>query len=132
LLFVALAAWAMSYLNTEGEFFTPSLAPAFFNVFSIAMPLALFAYYTHRGGDPIFGAAIGVTVGGLMQFAVQGPSLLKKGFKYRPYLNFGKGRQGAPSCSNDTGCIRSRFPSGCRAPSCNYRGKQQNVSGVIL
>ena len=88
LLFVALAAWAMSYLNTEGVFFAPSLAPAFFNVFSIAMPLALFAYYTHRGGDPIFGAAIGVTVGGLMQFAVQGPSLLKKGFKYRPYLNF--------------------------------------------
>ena len=88
LLFVALAAWAMSYLNTEGVFFAPSLAPAFFNVFSIAMPLALFAYYTHRGGDPIFGAAIGVTVGGLMQFAVQGPSLLKKGFKHRPYLNF--------------------------------------------
>jgi len=88
LLFVALAAWAMSYLNTEGEFFIPSLAPAFFNVFSIAMPLAMFAYYTHRGGDPIYGAAIGVTVGGLMQFAVQGPRLFKKGFKYKFYINF--------------------------------------------
>jgi len=88
LLFVAIAAWAMSYLNTEGAFFIPSLAPAFFNVFSIAVPLALFAYYTHRGGDPIYGAAIGVTVGGLIQFAVQGPSLFKKGFRYRLYLNF--------------------------------------------
>jgi putative peptidoglycan lipid II flippase len=88
LLFVALAAWAMSYLNTEDVFFTPSLAPAFFNVFSIAMPLAMFAYYTHRGGDPIYGAAIGVTVGGLMQFAVQGPSLFRKSFKYKFYINF--------------------------------------------
>jgi len=88
LLFVAIAAWAMSYLNTEGEFFIPSLAPAFFNVFSIATPLALFVYYTHRGGDPIYGAAIGVTVGGLIQFAIQLPSLFKRRYKYKPYLNF--------------------------------------------
>lgn len=88
LLFVALAAWAMSYLNTEGSFFTPSLAPAFFNVFSILVPLGMFGYYTSRGGDPIHGAAIGVTVGGLIQFAVQVPRLFQKGFRYKPYLNF--------------------------------------------
>ena len=88
LLFVALAAWAMSYLNTEGSFFIPSLAPAFFNVFSILIPLGFFGYYTARGGDPIFGAAIGVTVGGLMQFVIQVPRLFRKGFRYRPYLNF--------------------------------------------
>jgi len=88
LLFVALAAWAMSYLNTEGSFFMPSLAPAFFNVLSIAVPLAMYSFYTRRGGDPIIGAAIGVTVGGLIQFAVQGPMLFRKGFRYRPYLSF--------------------------------------------
>lgn len=88
LLFVALAAWAMSYLNTEREFFIPSLAPAFFNIFSIAAPIALYAYYTKRGTDPIYGMAIGVTVGGLMQFLVQVPRLFKKGFKYSFYLNF--------------------------------------------
>jgi len=88
LLFVALAAWAMSYLNTEGSFFVPSLAPAFFNVFSILVPLGLFGWYTARGGDPIYGAAIGVTVGGLMQFAVQVPGVFKKGFRYRFYLSF--------------------------------------------
>jgi len=88
LLFVALAAWAMSYLNTEGSFFTPSLAPAFFNVFSILVPLGMFGYYTSRGGDPIYGAAIGVTAGGLLQFAVQLPRLFQKGFRYRFYLNF--------------------------------------------
>jgi putative peptidoglycan lipid II flippase len=88
LLFVAIAAWAMSYLNTEGSFFVPSLAPAFFNVFSILVPLGMFSYYTRRGGDPIYGAAIGVTVGGLIQFAVQVPRLLQKGFRYRFYLSF--------------------------------------------
>jgi putative peptidoglycan lipid II flippase len=88
LLFVALAAWAMSYLNTEGSFFTPSVAPAFFNVFSILVPLGMFGYYTSRGGNPIYGAAIGVTAGGLLQFAVQLPRLVRKGFRYRPYLSF--------------------------------------------
>jgi putative peptidoglycan lipid II flippase len=88
LLFVALAAWAMSYLNTEGSFFTPSLAPAFFNVASILVPLGMFRYYTGRGGDPIFGAAIGVTAGGLIQFAAQLPRLYQKGFRYKLFLSF--------------------------------------------
>lgn len=88
LLFIALAAWAMSVLNTENEFFIPSLAPAFFNVFSIITPIALYAYLRARGADPIYGMAIGVTVGGLMQLAIQLPRLYKRGFRYRFYLNF--------------------------------------------
>jgi len=88
LLFVALAAWAMSFLNTEGEFFIPSLAPAFFNIFSIATPIVLYVYFTNRGVDPIYGMAIGVTVGGLMQLFIQLPRLLKKGFRYKFYINF--------------------------------------------
>jgi len=88
LLFVSLAAWAMSYHNTEGSFFIPSVAPAFFNVFSIAVPLAMFGWYTARGGDPIFGAAIGVTVGGLMQFFIQMPGVFRRGYRYRFHLNW--------------------------------------------
>ncbi len=88
LLFIALAAWAMSLLNTEGEFFIPSLAPAFFNLFSILTPVALFAYYTKKGRDPIFAMALGVTVGGLMQLLIQAPRLARKGFRYTLYLNF--------------------------------------------
>lgn len=88
LLFVALAAWAMSYLNTEGSFFTPSVAPAFWNVVSFLVPLGLFSYFVQHGRDPIFGAAIGVTIGGLIQFAVQLPRLFQKGFRYQFYLNF--------------------------------------------
>jgi putative peptidoglycan lipid II flippase len=87
LLFIAFAAWAMGYLNTEQEFFIPSLAPAFFNVFSIAAPVILYAYLVNRGVEPIFGMAIGVTLGGLMQFLIQIPRLYKKGFRYRFYIN---------------------------------------------
>jgi putative peptidoglycan lipid II flippase len=78
----------MGVLNTEGAFFIPSLAPALFNVFSILVPVALFAYYTRTGGDPIYGMAIGVTVGGLMQLLVQVPLLHRKGFRYRFGVNF--------------------------------------------
>ncbi len=78
----------MSYHNTEGSFFVPSVAPAFFNVFSIAVPVAMFGWYTARGGDPIFGAAVGVTAGGLMQFLVQVPGVFRRGYRYRFYLNW--------------------------------------------
>ncbi|KPJ74030.1 hypothetical protein AMJ52_02210 [candidate division TA06 bacterium DG_78] len=88
LLFVALAAWAMGYLNTEREFFVPSLAPAFFNIFSIAVPVLFYSYLINRGVDPIFGMAFGVLLGGLMQFLTQIPVLFKKGFRYKLYLNF--------------------------------------------
>lgn len=88
LIFVSLAAWAMSYHNTEGSFFVPSVAPAFFNVFSIAVPVALFGWYTARGGDPIYGAALGVTIGGLMQFLIQVPGVFRRGYRYHFYLNW--------------------------------------------
>jgi putative peptidoglycan lipid II flippase len=88
LLFIALAAWAMSYLNTENAFFVPSLAPSFFNIFSILTPLAMFAFLVKKGINPIYGMAIGVTVGGLMQLAIQLPLLYKKGFRYKFHLSF--------------------------------------------
>jgi len=88
LLFVSLAAWAMSYLNTERSFFVPSVAPAFFNLFSILVPLATYGWYVSRGREPIFGMALGVLVGGLMQFLVQAPLLRRKGFRWSPVLSF--------------------------------------------
>jgi len=87
LLFVALAAWAMGYLNTEHEFFFPSLAPAFFNILSIVIPLLSFAYFVRIGLDPIYAMAYGVMIGGLIQFLIQVPVLFRKGFHYKLYLN---------------------------------------------
>ncbi len=88
LVFVSLAAWAMSYLNTERKFFVPSVAPAAFNLFSILVPLLAYGWYTARGREPIFGMAVGVLVGGLMQFLVQVPSLRRSGFRWSPVLSF--------------------------------------------
>jgi len=88
LLFVTLAAWAMGILNTFNKFFVPAVAPAFWNIISILTPVVLFGFLVHRGINPIVGMAIGVTLGGLVQFLIQVPSLFKQGFKYSKYLNF--------------------------------------------
>jgi len=88
LLVISLGAWAMSYLNTEKSFFVPSVAPALFNFFSILVPVLTFGWYVARGKEPIFGMAIGVLVGGLMQFLVQVPLLVRKGFRYSFFLSF--------------------------------------------
>ena len=88
MLFIALAAWAMSFLNTESSFFIPSFAPSLFNIFSIVTPLALFGYLTRRGINPIYGMALGVTVGGLMQLGVQIPRVFRRGFRYKLHLSF--------------------------------------------
>jgi putative peptidoglycan lipid II flippase len=89
LLFVSLAAWAMSYLNTEKSFFLPSVAPSLFNLFSILFPVLTYGWYVAHGGQPIFGMAVGVLIGGAMQFLVQVPLARRKGFRYSFYLNFG-------------------------------------------
>jgi putative peptidoglycan lipid II flippase len=88
LLFISLGAWAMSYLNTERSFFLPSVAPALFNVFSILVPVLTFGWYVARGREPIFGMAIGVLVGGLMQFLIQMPLIFRKGYRYSFFLSF--------------------------------------------
>src|SRR5512137_752129 len=88
LLFISLAAWAMSYLNTEKSFFVPSVAPAIFNLFSILFPLLTYGWYVANGKEPIFGLAVGILFGGLMQFLVQAPSLRRKGFRWTPVLSF--------------------------------------------
>jgi putative peptidoglycan lipid II flippase len=88
LLFVSLGAWAMSYLNTERSFFVPSVAPAVFNLFSILVPILTYGWYVANGKEPIFGMAVGVLIGGLMQFLVQMPLLRRKGFRWRPVLSF--------------------------------------------
>ncbi len=88
LLFVALAAWAMGILNASGVFFIPALAPAAFNVFSVAVPLAAYGWLRSRGVEPIVGMAVGVSLGAVAQFLLQYPHLRQHGFRYRPVLDF--------------------------------------------
>ncbi len=89
LLLVALAAQAMGILNARHQFGIPALASSFFNIGSIAGGLSLgFVVGPWISLSPIEGMAYGTLIGGLLQFAVQWPSLRSAGFSYRPMLSF--------------------------------------------
>jgi putative peptidoglycan lipid II flippase len=76
LLFVSLAALVMGALNTRKVFFIPALAPAMLNITLIVS----IVYFESRTRQPIIAAAIGVLVGGFVQFAFQLPSFFRNGF----------------------------------------------------
>jgi putative peptidoglycan lipid II flippase len=97
ILLVALAAQAMGVLNARGRFAVPALSSSFFNVGSIVGGIFFAALLTDPA-DPInairdnptegiVGMAYGVLIGGLMQYAVQWPSLRRAGFRYRPSVS---------------------------------------------
>lgn len=100
ILLVALAAQAMGVLNARDRFGMPAMASTFFNVGSIVGGLALAALLTdptfshpinaivEKPIEGIVGMAFGVLIGGFFQYAVQWPSLLSAGFRYRPMLSF--------------------------------------------
>ena len=83
---VALAAVAMGMLNARGVFGIPALAPALLNVGMIVFGLALIPVCRALGQPPIVAMAWGVLLGGLLQFAVQVPSLVRLGFPPAPEL----------------------------------------------
>jgi putative peptidoglycan lipid II flippase len=85
LLLVSLSAAAMGALNAQQRFTAPALAPALFNVGSIAVGVALWA----AGLGPeaaVTGWSVGTLLGGLLQLVAQAPSLRALGFRLRPRL----------------------------------------------
>ena len=83
LLFISLAALAMGILNSLRAFAAPALSPVLFNLVIISCALWLSPGLT----EPIFGVAIGVTLGGLAQFLIQLPSLRREGMLPRLRLD---------------------------------------------
>ena len=82
LLLVSLAALAMGMLNAQGRFTAAALAPALFNVGSIAVGLGLWA----AGWPPeraVVGWSVGTLLGGAMQLAAQVPSLRSTGYRFQ-------------------------------------------------
>jgi putative peptidoglycan lipid II flippase len=100
ILLVALAAQAMGVLNARDRFGIPALSSSFFNVGSIIGGVSVAALLTdptfshpiraivENPTEGIVGMAYGVLIGGLLQYAVQLPSLRRAGFRYRPLLSF--------------------------------------------
>lgn len=85
---VALAAALMGMLNSLRHYFIPALSPAMFNVVLIASVAVAVPLMPAFGLDPLVGVAIGALVGGLAQVALQMPTLLAEGFRYRPALDW--------------------------------------------
>ncbi|MEO8076857.1 MAG: murein biosynthesis integral membrane protein MurJ [Acidobacteriota bacterium] len=85
---IAVAVAMMGMLNSLHRFFIPALAPAMFNLATIACAFTLVPLMPRLGLPPIAGIAIGTLFGGLGQIALQWPPLRKEGYRYRPILDF--------------------------------------------
>lgn len=94
---MVMAAWTMGILNSHRRFFLPYMAPAFWNISILA---ALFAVALHQGRlwspggaedsqltTMLYGVCIGALVGGLLQFGVQVPSVLRVSRELRPSMS---------------------------------------------
>ncbi len=82
LFFICLVGLAMGILNSLRHFAVPAFSPVILNLVWIA---SLFLLCPRFGDDPsrrIFGLAVGVLIGGAIQFAVQLPILGRKGFPF--------------------------------------------------
>jgi putative peptidoglycan lipid II flippase len=87
ILMVSLAALVMGMLNAKHVFGWPAMASTFFNVASIIGGVGLGWWFDpHFGRGALMGLAIATLLGGILQFAVQVPSLYRVGF--RPRLDF--------------------------------------------
>ncbi len=88
LILVSLAAVTMGLLNSKGKFGLPASASSFFNVGSLIV--GVWGYYVAPSFDlhRTTGMAIGVLVGGALQFLIQVPSMRRVGFRYQPLLSF--------------------------------------------
>jgi len=84
MVFVGLMAIAMGVLNSMRHFAAPALSPVFFNLSIIFCILVVAPMLV----EPVYALAIGVLVGGALQFLVQLPYLKKYGFTPMPLFRF--------------------------------------------
>lgn len=77
LFFISLAALVMGALNTKRVFFIPALAPAMLNITIIVMIVSFISFFEQR----IVAVALGVAIGGFVQFAFQLPAFYKNGYR---------------------------------------------------
>jgi len=96
---IAVAAALMGMLNSMRHFFIPALSPAMFNVVTIAaavlvVPLVMPAGVAAQEATlsdlrlPIIVIALSTVLGGVAQLALQVPTLLREGFRFKPILDW--------------------------------------------
>jgi putative peptidoglycan lipid II flippase len=79
LFFIAIAALAMGILNCFHIFGLPAATPVLLNVATILFSIGI---VWHHFKDAATSLAVGVLVGGVLQFLIQVPSLVQKGMKF--------------------------------------------------
>ena len=84
LICIGLAALCMGILNTFKVFALPALAPILLNISMIVSALVLSPYMD----EPIYGLAVGVVIGGILQLVFQLPATIRKGLKIRFALDW--------------------------------------------
>ncbi|MBW1785907.1 MAG: murein biosynthesis integral membrane protein MurJ [Deltaproteobacteria bacterium] len=80
ILLISLVAFFMGVLNSLRRFAAPAAAPIFLNVGMIAAAYLIAPYF----GEPVVGLAIGVLLGGILQVAIQIPSVAASGLRLWP------------------------------------------------
>jgi len=73
--FIGLVALCMGILNALGHFAAPALAPVLLNLSMIVVVL----FVSPHLPNPVYGLAIGVLLGGVLQLALQIPFLIRSG-----------------------------------------------------
>jgi putative peptidoglycan lipid II flippase len=76
--FVSLSALSMGILNSFNRFAASSFAPVMLNLSVVAM-----SFLAGLFSNPALALAVGVVIGGILQIAIQIPSLIRNGWRFR-------------------------------------------------
>ncbi|HXY23388.1 MAG TPA: murein biosynthesis integral membrane protein MurJ [Candidatus Acidoferrum sp.] len=85
LFFIAIAALAMGILNCFHVFGLPAATPVLLNIATILFSVGI---VWHHFKDAATSLAVGVLVGGVLQFLIQVPSLVQRGMKFDFGISF--------------------------------------------
>ncbi len=92
MIFICLAAVAMGALNSIGHFAVPAAAPWILNLVEIAAIVWVCPRLGDTPEERIYGVVWAILLAGLLQWAVQLPALIRRGFRPRPLLRRGDAR----------------------------------------
>jgi len=84
LFLISLAAFMSGILNLYGCFWGPAITPVLLNLSMVAASVFLASYFT----TPVVALAVGVVIGGVLQFIFQLPFLKQRALLVRPRFNF--------------------------------------------